>query len=243
MANLFHQILYRPLFNALAFFYQYVSFHDLGIAIIILTIVIRFVLFPLFYKGAKDQAIMQRLAPRIKEIQDHHKNDKQKQAQALMDLYREHKVSPFSGFLLLLVQLPVLIALYQVFLKGFLPNTLSDLYSFVHFSGFSSHLFLSFIDLSKTNLFIALIAAVAQYFQGKLAMVKSNKPFNELSSMERMGRQMLYLGPFMTFIFLYFLNLPSAIGLYWLTTSAFSVIQQILINKKIAKHFDGTDAK
>ena len=98
MANLFHTILYQPLFNALIFLYQYLSFHDLGIAIILLTIVIRLVLFPLFYKGAKDQAILQRLAPKIKEIQTNHKNDKQKQAKAMMDLYRQHKVNPFSGF-------------------------------------------------------------------------------------------------------------------------------------------------
>lgn len=235
MATLFHEILYRPLFNALAFLYDYLSFHDVGIAIILLTIVIRLVLFPVFYKGAKDQSIMQRLAPKIKELQDRHKNDKQQQAKAMMDLYREHKVNPFSGFLLLIVQLPVLIALYQVFLKGFSPDALKDLYSFFSFSGFSSNLFLGFVDLAKTNLFIALVAAAAQYFQGKLAMAKSNKPAAELSPMERMSRQMLYMGPILTFVFLYFLHLPSAVGLYWLTTSAFSVIQQVIINKKIDK--------
>ncbi len=131
MSNLFHEILYRPLFNALIFLYQYFSFHDLGIAIILLTIILRLILFPLFHKGAKDQAILQRLAPKIKEIQTNHKNDREKQSKALLDLYRQHKVNPFSGFLLLLVQLPILIALYRVFLNGFSVETLSNLYSFI----------------------------------------------------------------------------------------------------------------
>lgn len=235
MANLFHEILYRPLFNALIFLYQHLSFHDLGVAIILLTIVIRLILFPLFYKGAKDQAILQRLAPKIKEIQTNHKNDREKQAKAMLDLYRQHKVNPFSGFLLLLIQLPILIALYQVFLKGFSTEVLGDLYSFISSPSSLNYLFLGLIDLNKRNIFIVAAAAIVQYFQGKLSAIKTNKPFKDLTAMERMSRQMIYLGPILTILFLYFFNLPSAIGLYWLTTSAFSVIQQMIINKQIIK--------
>lgn len=233
MSSLFNEILYRPLFNALVFLYQYLSFHDLGIAIIFLTIIIRLILFPLFYKGAKDQTILQRLAPKIKEIQKNHKDDKEKQTKALLELYREHKVNPFSGFLLLLIQLPILIALYRVFLAGFSSKTLSGLYSFISVPKFFNYSFLGIIDLSKANIFIVLAAGLAQYFQTKLAVPKTNKPFKDLSASERMGQQMVYLGPILTIVFLYFLNLPSAVGLYWLTTSVFSAIQQIIINEKI----------
>ena len=219
MSELFHKILYQPLFNVLVFLYQYLG--DLGVAIIILTVLIRVVLFPLFYKGAKDQAIMQRLAPKIKEIQTNHKNNREEQAKALMGLYREHKVNPLSSFLLILVQLPILIALYQVFMKGLVGPDFLDLN------------FLGLIDLSKKSAIIVGLAAVAQYFQGKLSVVKTNKLFKDLTPMERMGRQMIYLGPILTIIFLYFFNLPSAVGLYWLTTSLFSVIQQIIINKRL----------
>ena len=97
------------------FLYENIPGHDLGIAIIALTVVIRIVLLPLFYKGAKDQAILQRLAPKIKEIQKDHKDDRAKQAQVMMELYREHKVNPLSQFLIIIIQLPVLIALYWVF--------------------------------------------------------------------------------------------------------------------------------
>lgn len=240
MSNLFHEILYRPLFNALIFLYQHLSFGDLGIAIILLTIVIRIILFPLFYKGAKDQAIMQRLAPRIKEIQNNHRDDRQKQAQALIDLYRQHKVNPFSGFLLLLIQLPILIALYRVFLRGFSAETLNNLYSFIPPPKFLSHFFLGIIDLSQKNIFVAVAAAATQYLQAQLSLPKTSKNSRQLTPAEKMGRQMVYISPILTIIFLYLFNLPSAVGLYWLTTSTFSVIQQIIINKKISGNFNGT---
>ncbi len=240
MANLFHEVLYRPLFNALIFLYQNISFHDFGLAIILLTIIIRFILFPLFYKGAKDQAIVQRLGPRIKEIQKNHKHDKEKQTKALLDLYREHKVSPFSSFFLLLIQLPILIALYRVFLGGFSVETLNNLYSFIPPPQDLNYSFLGLIDLSSKNLFIIGAAAVVQYIQGKLSIAKNNKSSGVPTAAEMMSRQMIYVGPILTIVFLYFLNLPSAVALYWLTTSAFSVIQQIAINKKVSKKFNGT---
>ncbi len=243
MTLLFNEILYKPLFNALVFLYQYISFHDLGIAIILLTIIIRLILFPLFYKGAKDQAIMQRLAPKIKEIQQNHKHDREKQSRALMDLYRQHKVNPFSGFLLLIVQLPILIALYRVFLKGFSVETLNNLYPFIASPKNLSYSLLGLIDLSSKNIFIVGAAAVVQYIQGKLSIPKTNKSSSNLTPTEMMSRQMVYVGPILTIVFLYFLNLPSAVALYWLTTSAFSVIQQVIINKRISKDFDGTTTR
>ena len=234
MGNLFNEILYRPLFNALIFLYQYFPLHDLGIAIILLTILIRLVLLPLFYKGAKDQTIMQRLAPKIKEIQKNHKADKEKQAKALLDLYREHQVNPLSGFFLLLIQLPILIALYQVFLKGLSSEALGALYSFASRPDVLNHYFLGLVDLSQRSILIVVLAAIAQFFQGKLALPKTNGSGGELSVAEKVGRQMIYLGPVITVIFL--VNLPSAIGLYWLATSAFSIIQQIAINRKLEKN-------
>lgn len=231
MANLFNEIFYRPLFNVLVFLYQYVSWQDLGVAIIILTVLIRFILFPLFYKGAKDQAIMQRLAPKIKEIQESYKDNREKQAKAMMDIYKEHKVNPLSQFLIIIIQLPILIALYQVFWKGIAEIPSGILYSFIPQISNLNHYFLGIVDLSKKNLAIIVLAALAQYFQGKLALIKNNKNDKNLTPMERMGKQMVFLGPILTITFLAYL--PSAVGLYWLTTSVFSVIQQIFINKQL----------
>src|SRR3989344_8721224 len=131
MGNFFNIILYQPLFNALVSLYNTVAFQDLGVAIILLTFVVRVILYPLFYHSFKNQTLMQKIHPEIQKIQHNHKGNREKQAQALMELYKQHKVNPFSGFFLILVQLPVLIVLYQLFLKGLNPETFTNLYSFI----------------------------------------------------------------------------------------------------------------
>lgn len=216
MKEIFNQYIYDPLLNSLIFLAGYMPGQDLGLAIIILTLLIRVILFPLFYKGAKDQAILQRLAPKIKEIQENHKDDRAKQAQAMIDIYREHKVNPFTQFIIILIQLPVLIALYWVFLGVKELNI--------------NHYFLGFIDLSAKNLLLVVLAALAQYYQGKLALPKASAK-KDLTPMEQMGRQMVVMGPMLTIAFLMFL--PSAVALYWLTTSLFSIAQQMWINKQL----------
>ena len=213
MKNLFNVILFDPLLKTLVFFYQH--FHDMGLAIILLTIIVRFVLLPFFYKGAKDQAIMQRLAPKIKEIQKNHKDNLSNQTQELMKLYKEHRVNPMSSLLLLIVQLPILIALYQVFLHALKDITVN-------------HLFLNFIDLSKPNILIIVVATIASFYQGILSLPKIDKS-KVASSAEKMTRRMALMSPMFMVIILFFL--PSALGLYILVGTIFSVIQQIFINK------------
>lgn len=215
MKNLFNTILFDPLLKTLVFFYQH--FHDMGLAIILLTIIVRFVLLPFFYKGAKDQAIMQRLAPRIKEIQKTHKDNLSNQTQELMKLYKEHRVNPMSSLLLLIVQLPILIALYQVFLHGLKNITVS-------------HLFLNFIDLSKPNILIIILATIAAFYQGVLSLPKIDKS-KAPSPTDKMTRQMALMSPMFTVIILLFL--PSALGLYILIGTIFSVVQQLFINKSL----------
>jgi|SRR3989344_392757 len=219
MIAFFKLILYTPLLNSLVFLYHNVAFQDLGIAIVLLTLIIRFILYPLFYKSFLNQTLMQKLQPEITRLQYEHKHDKEKQAQALLALYREHKVNPFSSFLLLLVQLPILIALYHVFLNP--PVELSPM-------------FLGLIDLSKTSIMIVGLAAIAQYIQGKLTLPKT-KPGVEVPQVTKIAQQMVYIGPAITLLILW--RLPAAIGLYWLISSAFSLFQQIYINKKIEKKY------
>lgn len=230
MSTLFNEILYRPLFNALIFLYQYVSFGDLGVAIILLTIIVRFILFPLFYKSFKNQTLLQKLQPEIQKIQHDHKDNREKQAQAMLELYRHHKVNPFSGFLLIFIQLPILIALYKVFLNGFAELDPASLYSFISVPVDINSSFLGLLDLGKRSIFIVVLAAVLQYVQGKLSLPKK-KEGEEVSKAAQIGRQMVFIGPILTIMVL--TALPAAVGLYWLTTSAFSIVQQIIINRKI----------
>lgn len=232
MFYLFNTYLYIPLYNALIFLYDKASFGDLGIAIILLTILVRIVLYPFFYKGAKDQAIMQKIAPTLKEIQKKHKDDKQKQVEEMMALYKEHKVNPFSAFfLLLVVQLPILLAMFKVFTTGLKTMPQEVLYSFVPHVSALNYSFLGIMDLSQKSMALIALTAIAQYYQAKLTLPKSNKAFKDLEMAEMMGRQMMYMGPILTVVVLF--AMPSAIALYWLTTTLFSIVQQVIINKKI----------
>ncbi|MBI2024524.1 MAG: YidC/Oxa1 family membrane protein insertase [Candidatus Harrisonbacteria bacterium] len=230
--SIFHTILYQPLFNALVFLYENIAFEDLGIAIILLTLIIRFILYPLFYKSFKNQTLMQKIQPEIKKIQHDHKDNKEKQAQAMIELYRRHKVNPFSSFLLILVQLPVLIVLYRLFLNGFSPEAFADLYAFVPQPAEINNFFLGLIDLQKRSILVVVLAVVLQYFQGRLSLPKktSDDPAAKVS------RSMVVIGPVLTLVIL--TSLPAAIGVYWLASSAFSIVQQIIVNKKLRKEDD-----
>ncbi|MGD1002993.1 MAG: YidC/Oxa1 family membrane protein insertase [Minisyncoccia bacterium] len=236
MIYLYQQILYRPILNLLVFFYQTIAFHDLGIAIILVTLFIRIILYPFFHTGAKQQMLMQRIQPKIKEIQTKHKDDRDQQAKALMGLYKEHGVNPFSGILLLIIQIPILLTFYWVIRSGVGTAQLTGLYSFITAPHSINTIFLGFIDLAKPNFVLILAAALAQYFQAKLAIYRApGNTAGALSQAEKIARQMVFVGPVITILVFY--NFPAALGLYWLMTSLFSVVQQYFVNKHLIKKY------
>ncbi len=226
---MFQTLLYIPLFNILISLYNTVTFSDLGIAIVLLTIVIRLIFYPLFYKSFKQQTIMQKIQPEVARIQHVHKDDKEKQAHALMELYKNHKVNPFSGFLLILVQLPILIALYKVFMSGFTDGTLDVLYSFISNPGHLNTISLGLIDLQEKSIVIVVLAALFQYYQSVLSLPHTLP--GEETDQSRIAKKMSYIGPVLTLVILW--SLPAAVGVYWMTSSAFSVLQQRIINKQL----------
>lgn len=216
MGNLFNTLLRDPLTALLRFLYESVTFGDLGLAIVILTVLIRTALAPLFYKSLRQQSALRKLQPHIKNIQDKHKNDREAQGKALMDLYREHGVNPLASFGLLLVQLPILIALYQVFLSP-LPDI--------------DQSFLGLINLQERSTLMVVIAALLQYFLGVLSIDKA-APADDPAA--RMGRNMAVIGPLITVLVLY--SLPAAVGLYWIATTAFSIAQQMHVSARYGKN-------
>lgn len=230
----FNAILHQPLFNALVLLYEYLPGHDFGIAIIILTILIKFLLYPLGTLGIKSQRAISTLQPKIKEIQERYKGDRQKQTQATLELYRKEKINPFSGCLPLLIQLPILIALYQVFWRGFQPEQMSYLYSFVLNPGQINPYFLGVINLSQPHVALAVLTGIFQFIQSKMMLPKGSKPKTNKGAFSLTGdvlqKQMLYFFPAFTVLILW--RLPSALGLYWMTTLIFSIIQQYLVSKK-----------
>lgn len=235
LINIFDVLLYKPLFNSLVWLYNYMPGHDFGIAIILLTLIIRFLLYPISVKAVNSQKALQKLQPKVQEIQKKYKDNKEKQAKEMLALYKTEKINPFSGLFLAIAQLPILIALYRVFWLGLNPNELSNLYQFVSNPGQINALFLGIINLSKPNLVLAVFAGVLQFFQTKMLMPKkSPSPAGKPSDFSQvMQTQMLYLFPILTIIILF--NLPSALGLYWTVSGVFSIIQQYFLLKENKK--------
>lgn len=229
--NFFNIILYQPLFNFLVLLYQYLPGKDFGIAVIALTILIRILFFPLSVKAIKSQKVFRDLQPKIKNIQEKYQQDKEKQAWALMELYQKEKINPFSGCLPLLVQFPILIALYQVLRKGLSLQEMVNLYSFVPNPGQINPIFLGLMNLGKPNLILAVIASIFQFIQTKMTQTP------KIGIEEKMGRfsslfqkQTLYFFPILTFFIL--IKLPSAIGLYWVISTIFSIFEQYMVFRK-----------
>src|SRR5258708_3379619 len=126
MANWFNLILVYPLLNLLVFFYHYIP--DIGIVIVLITVLIRILLLPSFHRQLKSQKAMQDLQPKINELKEKFKGDKAGETQAMMELYKKHDFNPMSSCLPLLIQFPILIALYRVFIQSLNGKELVGLY-------------------------------------------------------------------------------------------------------------------
>lgn len=235
MTYIYHLILKYPILNLLIYFYQTIAFHDLGLAIIFVTLFIRLILYPFFHTGVKQQMLMQRIQPHVKKIQEEHKNDREKQAQALMALYKEHGVNPFSSILLLVIQLPILITLYRIILSGLTGGALVGLYSFVAAPQSINAMFLGLFNLQSRNIWFVIVAAVAQFFQARLAIWRDPNNKSAPSAAEKIARQTAFIAPVVTLVIFY--SLPAAVDLYWIASSLFSILQQAIVNKHLRKRF------
>lgn len=234
--TIFNESLTRPVFNLLVWIYNIIPGQDFGIAIIAVTVLLRVALYPLSNKALKSQRALQELQPKIKEIQKKFKN-REEQAKAMMEFYKEHKVNPFSGCLPLLIQLPLLIALYRVFLTGLNPDSLESLYSFVQSPGVLDPMFLGLVNLAQPSHALAILAGVSQFLQAKTAFAKmpsmgaAGKGADFSKSMQQ---SMIYMMPlFMVFIAW---NLPAGLALYWVVTMLFSLGQQLVVNKTFSSN-------
>jgi len=226
--SLWNLILYQPLVNALIFFYHFL-FANFGLAIIVLTVIIRIILYPLNQKAIKSQKEMQLIQPKVKEVQQKYKNNKEEQGKALMDLYKEHKINPASGCLPILVQLPILWGLFSVLRAGLNPEKLTQLYSFVARPEIINNTFLGILDLSQKSIILAILAGIAQFIQSKMLMPKTSaSQSSDFSSV--MNKQMVYFFP----VFTVFIaaSLPAGLGLYWVATTVFGIVQQYFVLKK-----------
>ena len=238
IGQFFDTILIAPLVNALFFIYGIIPGHDFGVAIILLTILIRLILWPLASKQLHSQKKMQSLQGDISKVKIKAGGDKQKEQAMLMELYKEKEVNPFSACLPAILQFPILIAMFVVFQKatGSIDGVEKLLYEPVKnlsyissiLSGqtaFNTTLF-GLIDMAKPSYLLAIIAGLTQFVQVKMITPRRQKT-DAADPQAKMTSFMNYTFPALTVFIAW--GLPAALPTYWITTNFIAIFQQWLI--------------
>lgn len=255
LGNLFNAVFYGPLYNALVFLIDVLPTADVGVAVIVLTLLVKVLILPLSIKATRTQMKLKILEPRIKEIQTTYKDKREEQAVKMMEVYKEAKVNPFSSIFLLLVQLPVIIALYMVFARGGLPEIDPEIvYSFIPVPSEVNMNFLGVIDVAGKSIVLAVIAGVTQFIQSHLLFSLRDKEKKEKEAKEAkeakeekkdeskepsfkdelaksMNLQMRYILP----IFIGFIaySISGAVALYFIVSGVFAVGQEFFVKRKL----------
>lgn len=239
MIGFFHDVLYVPLYNLLIFLVGVLPGGDVGVAIILVTLAVKIVVLPFSIGALKTQKAMKAIEPKLKELKEKYKDDKEKQAREMFALYKEHKIKPFSSLLTLVIQIPILITLYLVFLHEKLPVVdTALLYSFVSVPDPISTLFLGFFAVSGSSLVLALIAAATQFVQAYYAIPVPPKKegVTPASMQEEFGRAMALQARFALPLVIGVVAYASgAVALYFVTSNLVAVAQEFLITRKIKK--------
>lgn len=234
---LFNLIFTFPIFNILMLLYH--LFGDFGLSIIVMTLLVRLVLFPLTLKQLQSTKATQVIQPQIAEIRKKYKNQ-QEQAVALQALYKEHGVNPLAGCLPMLVQFPVLYGLFfalsAVLRDATLAHINAIIYPFLpHFAKFPD-LNLSWFTWINSAWFIPLdhpdpthilpiIAGIATFIQLRMAQPRATATSKDM--MTQQMQTMQFIMPFITIFFGW--TFPAGLALYWVTTTCFSIVQQYFI--------------
>ena len=241
MLALWNTIFYEPIYNALIFIVNSITFGDVGFAIIILTIVVKLLLAPLTRKSIKSQILMKRIEPELRQLKKDYPK-KEEQAKKTFELYKKYDVNPFSGCLVILLQLPVIFALYYVFYKGI--SIEGPLYAFINSPLSFNTNFLGLIDIYGKSIVLALLAGITQFIQGYLATpmkgktevvkgVNEPKTFQDQLS-DSMQLNIRYILPIFVAVISY--QISAAVALYWVVSNIFTIAQEWYIRRALAKN-------
>lgn len=236
--QIWYGIFYRPIYNALIFLTSVMPNHDLGLAIILLTLIIRTILLVPSQKAMKSQKKMQEIQPKLEEIKKKYKGDQQRIAMETMAIWKDAKVNPMGSCLPILLQFPFLIALFYVVKGGLNPDNAYLLYT--QYSSFTLHdinvNFFGILDLTKANIYVLpLVVGGLQFAQMKLTMGKKAKKKKDGEKKEKKSEMamatgtMTYIMPIMIAVFT--ASLPAGVGIYWGTSTAYGIVQQLFVNK------------
>ncbi|PIP55468.1 MAG: hypothetical protein COX06_03190 [Candidatus Zambryskibacteria bacterium CG22_combo_CG10-13_8_21_14_all_42_17] len=233
MSFFYHTFFFDPLYNILILLFTLSPWADAGIIVILLTILVRLAMFPLSRKAVLTQVKMAEIAPDLAKIKEKYKNNTEEQAKQTMTLYREKKVNPFSSIFVIIIQIPIILALYQIFLH--LPEVNPEfLYSFVTAPEHINTMFLGLMDITTKSIILALLAAGSTFFQFKVSM-KGQVPHKGDSFSDNLTRsmqtQMKYFFPVIVFFISY--SISGVIALYWLVSNLFSIGQEIFVRRKL----------
>jgi YidC/Oxa1 family membrane protein insertase len=236
MADLFHTFLYVPIYNLLIAFADIVPNGDIGIAVILVTLLIKFLVAPFSLGAVKTQRRMRFIEPQLKKLKEKYKGNREKLAIEMMALYKNNGIRPFASILTMIIQIPILLALYLVFFREeLLSVNMALVYSFMPLPEQLSPLFLGVIETTGNSIVLALIAVAAQYLQGLFTIPIPAKVENPTGlSAEEFGRaialQSRYLLPIVIGVIGYVTS--SAIALYFITASLFAIGQEFYVRHK-----------
>jgi YidC/Oxa1 family membrane protein insertase len=237
--TIWHTIFFDPVYNTLVFFIGLVPGGDVGVAIIATVIVVKLVLFPLSVKAVQTQKIMKEIQPKIKALKETHKDDKQKQAEAMMNVYKEYELNPFSSVFIILLQIPIVIALYFSVYSGggvALPDINTELlYSFISAPVDATMNFLGLVDITGRSVILAAMAGITQYIHINFVMPKpepvdsSKETDIQTEIMNNMQTQLRFVMPILVTVIAYFIS--AAIALYFFVSNLFAVLQELYVRR------------
>ena len=236
ISSIFHTFFYDPIYNLLVALVAWMPGGDVGLGVVLLTLLIQLVLLPFSLSAARTQRVMKILQPKLKALQEQYKDNKETQALKTLELYRSEKVRPFASFFIVLIQIPVLLALYWVF--QYEPITTLDaslLYDFTPRPETASLSFLGLIDIGGKSLLLAFLAGATQYLQSTLALAGSAPPEGkgmQADFARAMNLNMKYVFPLMFAVISYITS--GAIGLYFITINLARSAQELYVRRKFA---------
>lgn len=243
---MYHTFIFRPLYNGLVGLMDILPWADIGVAVILFTIIVKVILFPLSKSALLTQVRMKEIEPEVNKIKNQYANDRQAQTLKTMELYKSKGIKPFSGILLLFIQLPILLGLIQIFYKIIPTIVGTDLYSFIP-TPVVKTLFVGLVDLTQPSIYLAIATGIIQYLQLKFSLAARQAPAvsgdkgGTAQMMNSMNNNMKFLVPVLAFVSIYWIipakfpEASSIIALYWMTSSLMTFLQELVIRKKYMK--------
>lgn len=248
MITFFKTIIYTPLYNLLVLILN-VEWIDVGLAAVVLTILVKLVLYPISKKATITQIKMKEKEGELASIKEKYKS-REEQALKVMEFYKTNKINPFSSIFTIILQIPIVFSLYYIFFQSGLPVIdTSLLYSFIKAPETVSMIFLGFLDVSKKSIALAILAAASTYLQmhisttsseSKAAFAKGSgepKPSFALASAGKedfaktMAKQMKYTMPIIVFFVSW--KISGVVALYWFVSNLAGIVQDLYIKKQL----------